>query len=76
MNHKKIKSLAKARSNSVHVVDGDISYAIRAWKKILKDNNSVTECHQRTHFVKPSDKNRIQKETAKYIQQKVSENDQ
>lgn len=72
MNHKKIKTLAKARPNSVHVVDGDISYAIRAWKKVLKDNNAVTECHQRTHYVKPSDRKRIQKETAKYIQQKAS----
>lgn len=73
MNHKKIKTLAKARPNSVHVVDGDISYAIRAWKKVLKDNNAVTECHQRTYYVKPSDRKRIQKETAKYRQMREIE---
>jgi len=73
-NSKKFKSITKSRPTSVTVVDGDISYALRQWKRILKDTNSVVECYDRMHYNKPSTSRRKMKNSAKYRQQKQLEN--
>ena len=69
-NSKKFKTISPSRLNSVLVFDGDVSYAIKAWKSLLKNNNAIQECYDRKFFKKPSEKRRLKNQFAKYIQTK------
>lgn len=66
---KKFKSINSGRPNSVNV-DGDLNYALKAWKKIVKDANIMQECYDRKFYRKPSERNRLQMQLAVYVQTK------
>jgi|TARA_R110001592_G_scaffold323461_2_gene602741 ribosomal protein S21 len=48
---------------------GDIGFAIRFWKRAMKDAGVIEELKERKHFIKKSQKRRVQMENAKYFQQ-------
>jgi len=54
---------------------GDIGFAIRFWKRALKDAGTLQELRDRRYFRKKSDKRREQMDNAKYFQQINSRED-
>lgn len=73
---KKFKSISPKKTNSILVTDGDIMYAIKSWKRLLKDTNVIQECYDRKFFKKPSEVKRLNRQLAEYNQEKVSNNEQ
>ena len=65
---KKFKSIYPKRLHGVLVNDGDVNYAIKVWKRILKDSNVMGECYDRKYHKKPSQVRREQNQIAKYNQ--------
>ena len=55
---------------------GDIGFAIRFWKRALKDAGTLQELKERRYFKKKSQKRREQLDNAKYFQQINSREDQ
>ena len=72
---KKFKTINSGHPNSVRV-DGDLNYALKAWKKVLKDTNIMQECYDRKFYKKPSEIRRLQSRLAIYNQSKETENAQ
>ena len=48
---------------------GDIGFAIRFWKRALKDAGTLQELRERRYFKKKSQKKREMMDNAKYFQQ-------
>ena len=46
----------------------DVAFAIRFWKRAVKDSGVLEEYKGRKHFIKKSEKRRVQLENAKYLQ--------
>ena len=57
------------------VVKGDVGFAIRFWKRALKDAGTMQELRERRYFKKKSSKRREQMDSAKYFQQINSRED-
>jgi ribosomal protein S21 len=66
---KKFKAISSGQTNSV-VVDNDLSYALKVWKRLLKDTNVMQECYDRKFYRKPSEIRRLRSNLAKYTQHK------
>jgi|TARA_R110000851_G_scaffold41885_6_gene104651 ribosomal protein S21 len=47
---------------------GDIGFAIRFWKRAMKDHGTIEELKERKHFIKKSAKNREKMKNARYFQ--------
>ena len=69
---KKFKCVNSGRPNSV-IVDGDLAYALKVWKKLLKDSNTMQECYDRKFYRKPSERGRLKMQLAKFIQSKETQ---
>ena len=57
------------------VVKGDVGFAIRFWKRALKDAGTMQELRERRYFKKKSSKRREQLDSAKYFQKINSQQD-
>lgn len=55
------------------VVNGDLSFAIRMWKKRLKESGNMQELYKRKYYKKPSTQRRETKLDAIYRRQKEME---
>lgn len=69
---KQFNALVQGSPYSV-AVNGDLTFALRQWKKILKDTNIVKELFDRQRYTKPSDWKRIQRSEAIYKQSKENQ---
>lgn len=65
---KELLSIVPGSSVGSNVVDGDLSYAIRNWKRKVKDDGRLREFYNRREFIKPSARRRKQKQDAVYRQ--------
>lgn len=65
---KELLSIAPGSSVGARVVESDLSYAIRRWKKALKDDGRLRQVFERQEFQKPSAVRRKQKLDAIYRQ--------
>lgn len=72
---KRIDSIIPGNSTAVRVVDNDISYALRLFKKEVKDSNKLKEYYSRKEFTKPSIIRRDQLALARYKNAKGLENE-
>lgn len=70
MHPKKLNTIIPGKLSSIRVVDGNVEMALRNWKKMLKENKTIESCYDQKFYVKPSDSNRLAKNTAVYLQQK------
>lgn len=70
---KRIREIVPGRLNSVAVVDGDITRAIRNFKKRVKDSGVIQELYDRREFQKNSLIRRKQRQSAEYKQRKSDE---
>lgn len=73
MHPKQIETTVPGKLNAVQVVNGDLTFALKKFKKLQKDSEVILECYQRKFYTKPSVAKRKQLATAKYLQQKESE---
>ena len=64
---KQFNALVQGSPYSV-AVNGDLTFALRQWKKILKDNKIIEKLSDNRAFQKKSDRIRIQNERATYNQ--------
>lgn len=69
MNLKQINTIVPGSMNSFKVTE-DLNFALRLWKKALKENNIVQELHERKFYTKPSTIKKRQKDSAKYLMNK------
>lgn len=69
LSSKKFKSTQPGSLTSI-VVNGDMGFAMRQWKKMQKDSKIIVECFERKFYQKPSDKKRKMMEIARYNQSK------
>lgn len=70
LSSKKFKSINPGSLSSIMVSDNDLPYAIKQWKRTLKDSNVIQECYDRKFYKKPSESKRLLMNTAKYNQYK------
>jgi|TARA_A100001391_G_scaffold133838_1_gene92836 ribosomal protein S21 len=73
--HKIWQSHIPAQPLGASVVKGDIGFAIRFWKRALKDAGTLQELRERRYFKKKSSKRREQLDSAKYFQKINSQQD-
>lgn len=52
----------------------DLSFALRKWKKMLKDSKILNELKDRTEYIKPSFRKKEQRKRSAYLQKRYSEN--
>jgi len=72
LTSKKFQGIVPGSPQSVKVNGGDLSTALRIWKKQQKDSNIVQELFDKKFFKKKSVQRREQMATARYNQQKDS----
>ena len=78
---KKVKSLGQKFRESVipggylavNVVDNDLEFALKLFKKKVRDNGVLTEYFERQSYVKPSVIKRRKREIAAQLQKRQSE---
>lgn len=69
MHPKQIDSILPGRLNSI-LVNGDLTFALKRFKRMQKDSNVILECYARKFYVKPSVATRKQMDIAKFKQSK------
>jgi len=55
---KEFLSIAPGMKSGVSVVNGDINFAIRQFKRVTKKSGILFEYKNRSHFIKPTTKKR------------------
>jgi len=65
---KQHKSIVSGNANAVTVVDKDLGYALRLFKRKIKDSNILDRFKENKTFIKRSVKRKEQINKAKYIQ--------
>ena len=73
--HKIWQSHIPGQPLAASVVKGDVGFAIRFWKRALKDAGTLQELKERRYFKKKSTKRREQMDSAKYFQRLNSKQD-
>jgi len=73
--HKIWQSHIPGQPLGASVVKGDVGFAIRFWKRALKDAGTLQELKERRYFKKKSTKRREQMDSAKYFQKLNSKQD-
>ena len=66
--HKQHKSVIPGTPRAISVVDGDISFALRSFKRKIKQLGVLDALKENRTFTKPSVKRRAQLIKAKYMQ--------
>ena len=66
--HKIWQSHIPGQALGASVVKGDVGFAIRFWKRALKDAGTLQELRERRYFIPKSAKRREQLKRAKYFQ--------
>jgi len=72
LTSKKFQGTVPGSPQSVKVNGGDISTALRIWKKQQKDSNIIQDLFDKKYYKKKSVSKREQMSLAKYNQQKDS----
>lgn len=70
---KELMSIVPGSTIASHVIDGDLSLAMRRIKKLLKVSDKLTEVKDRTEYIKPSMRRKNMLSKAKYINGKMNE---
>ncbi len=66
------KSIVPGNSNSTKVINRDINFALRLWKKQVKSSDSINKIRSLQEYEKPSITKRKNKQAAIY-KQKISD---
>ena len=66
---KQHKSIMSGNANGVMVIDKDLGFALRTFKRKMKQSNVLENLKENKRFIKSSVKRRRQINKAKYIQQ-------
>ncbi len=71
-----VNTKMKDRKTGKVETKGDIEFAIRFWKRAMKDSGKIIELKDRSHYRKKSDRRREQLANAKYMQWVSDKNNQ
>jgi len=71
---KKVQGIVPGTPNAIRVNNGDLSTALKLWKRQQKDSNIVHELLDKKYYKKKSVIRREQRAMAKYNQRRDSEN--
>lgn len=71
LKSKQINSIIPGKPNSIEV-NGDVTFALRQYKKMQKQSNVIVELYERKFFAKKSDVRRKEVEIARYKQSRES----
>ena len=63
------QSILPGTTSGAKVVNKDINFALRIWKKKLKESNILSDIKDRKEFIKPSAVKRMKLNNAIYMQQ-------
>lgn len=63
------QSILPGTTSGSKVVNRDINFALRMWKKKLKESDVLNDVKSRKEFIKPSATKRMQMNNAVYMQQ-------
>ena len=63
------QSILPGATSGSKVVNRDINFALRMWKKKLKESDVLNDVKSRKEFIKPSATKRMQINNAVYMQQ-------
>ena len=63
------KSIVAGNGNAVTVINKDLNFALRNFKRKIKESKILDNFKDNQTFIKPSNKRRTQISKAKYIQQ-------
>jgi|JI10StandDraft_1071094.scaffolds.fasta_scaffold01829_45 ribosomal protein S21 len=69
LNSKKFDSIVPRRPVAIAVVGGDLSTALKIWKRSEKVSDIYNLCQEKTCFISTSVKRRKQRDAAKFIEQ-------
>ena len=69
------RTIKDKRTGKIETIS-DIGYALRSFKKEMKESGKLLELKERRYFVKKSEKKRVQLERAKYFQWVEDQNNQ
>lgn len=69
---KELKSILPGSSIGVHVIDGDIAFALRQFKKRIKQTRIMKEVYDRKTYTKPSILRKQQKQSAVHKQRMIT----
>ena len=72
MHPKQIEAILPGRLNAI-LVNGDITFALKRFKRMQKDSNVILECYERKFYVKPSVAHRKKMDVAKFKQSKENQ---
>jgi len=65
----KVVNTKSVDKNGNQIQVSDIGFALRFWKRALKDSGKIEELKSRTRYQKKSQKRRIQKQNAIFLQE-------
>ena len=65
---KQHKTIVPGNGNAVNIVNNDLSFALRTFKRKIKESKILDKFKDNQTFIKPSSKRRSQISKAKYIQ--------
>ena len=71
----KVVNSKKEDKNGNPISIPDIGFALRFWKKSLKDSGKIEELKSRTRYIKKSQRRRVQKQHAVFMQECEHKND-
>lgn len=67
-HQKQHQSILPGNATAVNVVNHDLSFALRTWKRKVKSSGVLEATKQRKEFIKPCVAKRTQKQRAQFIQ--------
>jgi len=65
---KQHQSIIPGNATAVSVVNQDLGFALRLWKRKIKTSEVLEKTKDRKEFMKPSVKRRQQRQSAQFIQ--------
>ena len=65
---KEFLSISPGNKNGISVVNGDIGFALRQFKRVVKKSGILFDYKNRSHFIKPTTKRRKKRLAAIFSQ--------
>ena len=69
---KEFLSISPGNKNGISVVNGDINFALRQFKRVVKKSGTLFNYKNRSHFIKPTTKRRKKRLAAIFSQRMES----
>ena len=72
LQERKLQVITPGVSLGVQVVDGELHYALKEFKRLIKESNKIQEVYEKRYYTKPSVSKRKMLDNAKFLQKNKS----